>query len=119
MPASGIMIAAGQENDRFGQALEEGVLRRELMAEYARKSKLCRWVAALQAGIALVVFFVPGNQNAHWLFVCVALCFLILCLRSRRDLKLLKLADQQQAKETPPIPDAHRAAETHTEAPSA
>jgi len=95
------MIDISQENDRFARALEDEVLRQRLMAEYARKSKVCGWAAVLQVGVALVLFLLPGRQHAHYVFLCVALGFLILCLRSRRDLKLLKLAGQQPADKTP------------------
>ena len=95
------MIESGHENDRFAQALEDEVLRQRLMAEYARRSKVCGWAAVLQIGIALALFLSPGGQHAHYVFLCVALGFLILCLRSRRDLKLLKLAGQQPADKTP------------------
>ena len=87
------MIAIEEENDRFAQALGDEVLRKRLMAEYARRSKSCGWAAVLQAGIAFVLFLWPSSQKGHCVFLCVALGFLILCLRSRRDLKLLKLAD--------------------------
>jgi len=97
------MIEIGQENDRFAQALEDEVLRQRLMAEYARRSKAFGWVAVLQVGIASALFLSRGNQKAHYVFLCVALCFLILCLRSRRDLKLLKLAGQQP-EDKPPAP---------------
>ena len=95
------MIEIGEENDRFAQALEDEVLRQRLMVEYARKSKACGWAAVLQVGIAFVLFLLPSSHKAHYVFLCVALCFFILCLRSRRDVKLLKLADQEQVEETP------------------
>ena len=76
------MIEIGHENDRFAQALVDEVLRQRLMAEYARRSKAFGWVAVLQIGLALVLFLSRGNQKAHYVFLCVALGFLILCLRS-------------------------------------
>jgi len=63
---------------------------------------MCGWAAVLQVGIAFVLFWLPSSQNAHYLFLWVAFCFLVLCLRSRRDLKLLKLAGQQRVEETAP-----------------
>jgi hypothetical protein len=95
------MIGIGHENDRFAQALRDEVLRRRLMAEYARKSTACGWAAVLQVCIATVLFLLPGTQNAHYVFLAVGLGFLILCLRLRRDLKLLKRADQRQAAQSP------------------
>jgi hypothetical protein len=86
------MIEIEQENDRFDQALQDEFLRQRLMVEYARKSRACGWAAVLQAGIAGILFLTPGTQPAHYVFLFVALGFLILCFRSRRDLKLLKLA---------------------------
>ena len=97
------MIGIAQENDRFAQALEDEVLRRHLMVEYARKSRICGWAAVLQVGIAFVLFLLPNSQQAHYVFLCVALGFLILCLRLRRDLKLLQLAKRQRVEETPSI----------------
>jgi hypothetical protein len=91
------MIGIGQENQRFAQALQDEPLRQRLIAEYARKSKACGWAAALQAAIALVLFLLPGPQNAHFVFLGVGLCFLILCFRLRRDLKLLQRAEPRPA----------------------
>ena len=66
------------------------------------RSKACGWAAVLQVGIAFVLFLLPSSQEAYYVFLCVALGFLILCLRSRRDLKLLKLADRQRVDDLPP-----------------
>ena len=89
------MIGIGQENDRFAKALQDDVLRQRLMAEYAQKSRVCGWAALAQAGVAAVLFCVPGSQQASWVFLCVALGFLIISLRLRRDLKTLERAGQQ------------------------
>ena len=90
-----------EENDRFAQALHNTILRERLMTEYAQKSKGYGWAAVLQVALALVLFFVPSSQQAHYVFLCVALGFLIICLKLRRDLKVLKLADQRGLVETP------------------
>ena len=95
------MIGIGQENDRFAQALQDEFLRKRLMAEYAWKIKACGWAAVLQIGIACVLFLMPSTQPAHYVFLCVALGFFLLCFRLRRDLKVLRLADQR-ADEPPP-----------------
>ncbi len=92
------MIGIGQENARFAQALQDEVLRRRLMAEYAWKSKACAWAALLQAAIAFALFLIPSTRNAQYVFLCVGLGFILLCFRLRQDLKLLKVADQRPVK---------------------
>jgi hypothetical protein len=95
------MIGIGQENDRFAQALQDEVLRKRLIVEYARRSRACGWAAILQVGLACVLFLVPSTRPAHYVFLCVALGFLIVCGRLRRDLKLLKAVDQRQSEQAP------------------
>ena len=102
MPADGIMSGSGEENDRLARALGHEVMRERLMAECAQRSKMCAWAAVLQAGIAFALFWLPSNRNAHYLFLWVAFCFFVLCMRSRRDLKLLKLAGQPPMDGTAP-----------------
>jgi hypothetical protein len=101
MPGKRYMIGIGQENDRFAEALQDEFLRKRLMVEYARKSTACGWAAVLQTGIAFVLFLMPNAQKAHYVFLCVALGFLILCLRSRHDLKLLRAADHRSGDQNP------------------
>jgi hypothetical protein len=101
------MIELGQENNRFARALQDEILRPRLMAEYARKIKTCAWAAALQAAIAFVLFLIPGTENAHYVFLCVGLGFLLICFRLRRDLNQLRLADRQAE----PEPAAERLAQ--------
>ena len=95
------MIGIRQENDRFAQALQDDFLRERLMTEYARRSKVYGWAAITQVGLALVLFCLPNSQKAYYVFLCVALGFLIICLRLRRDLKVLKLAGQQSVEKAP------------------
>jgi hypothetical protein len=90
------MIGIGQENDRFARALSDEFLRKRLMAEYAQRSRMCGWAAILQAGLALALFLKAGKLQAHYVFLCVALGFLIISVRLRRDLNRLKLADLHQ-----------------------
>ena len=66
-----------------------------------QKCKVCGWAALLQTGIALVLFLLPGREKAHWVFLGVALSFLIICFRLKRDLRLLRLADQQEMDKPP------------------
>jgi hypothetical protein len=95
------MIGIGRENDRFAQALRDEFLRKRLMVEYARRSKVCGWAAVLQVGLAFVLFLTPNIQEARYVFLCIALGFVIICLKLRRDLRLLKLADRQGLDEPP------------------
>jgi hypothetical protein len=88
------MIGMEEENNRFAQALQDDVLRERLMTEYAQRSKVYGWAAILQVALAVVLFFLPGSQQAYYVFLCVALGFLIISLRLRCDLKVLKLAVQ-------------------------
>ena len=110
MPTNGIMIGIGQENARFARALQDEFLRKRLMVDYARRSKVCLWAAVSQVGIAFGFSLLPSTQNARYVFLCIGLGFLVLCVRSRHDLKLLKLAERQLRDETPSTQCPHSVA---------
>ena len=111
MLTSGIMIRIGQENDRFARALRDEFQRKRLMVEYARRRKMCGLAAILHVGLAFVLWLMPSIQGACYVFLCVALGFVIIYFKLKRDLKLLNSPAGNNRK-GPLAPDAFRATPT-------